>query len=43
MLLTTLSCILAAACADGPQQIPLWPKGAPGFESRRDEPEQAKD
>ncbi|MDN5286831.1 MAG: alpha/beta hydrolase [Mucilaginibacter sp.] len=23
--------------------IPLWPKGAPGFESRRDEPEQAKD
>ena len=26
-----------------PQQIPLWPGGAPGFESRRDEPEQAKD
>lgn len=24
-------------------QIPLWPKGAPGFENRRDEPEQAKD
>jgi acetyl esterase/lipase len=23
--------------------IPLWPKGAPGFESRRNEPEQAKD
>ena len=24
-------------------QIPLWPKGAPGFESRRNEPEIAKD
>lgn len=23
--------------------IPLWPNGAPGFENRRDEPEQAKD
>lgn len=26
-----------------PQVIPLWEKGAPGFEARRDEPEQAKD
>lgn len=26
-----------------PQQIPLWPGGAPGFENRRDEPEQARD
>src|SRR5580692_10601857 len=26
-----------------PTVIPLWPKGAPGFENRRDEPEQAKD
>ncbi len=26
-----------------PQQIPLWPNGAPGFESRRNEPEIAKD
>ncbi len=45
MLLTTLACILAAAAsgADGPEEIPLWPKGAPGFESRRDEPEVAKD
>jgi acetyl esterase/lipase len=24
-------------------EIPLWPNGAPGFESRRDEPTQAKD
>lgn len=23
--------------------IPLWPQGAPGFENRKDEPEQAKD
>ncbi|HEX2851838.1 MAG TPA: alpha/beta hydrolase [Opitutaceae bacterium] len=26
-----------------PQVVPLWPNGAPGFESRRDEPEQARD
>ncbi len=26
-----------------PQQVPLWPNGAPGFESRRNEPELAKD
>ncbi|GAB2563541.1 alpha/beta hydrolase [Spirosoma areae] len=26
-----------------PFEIPLWPKGAPGFEDRRNEPEQAKD
>jgi len=26
-----------------PQVIHLWPNGAPGFESRKDEPEQAKD
>lgn len=25
------------------EQIPLWPNGAPGFESRRNEPEVAKD
>jgi acetyl esterase/lipase len=29
--------------ADGPQVIPLWERGAPGFEDRRNEPEQAKD
>ncbi|CAN5229703.1 alpha/beta hydrolase [soil metagenome] len=32
-----------AFAEDGPQQIPLWPNGAPGFEGRRNEPEQAKD
>jgi acetyl esterase/lipase len=29
--------------ADPPQVIPLWEKGAPGFEERRNEPEQARD
>jgi acetyl esterase/lipase len=29
--------------ADEPQPTPLWPNGAPGFESRRDEPQTAKD
>jgi acetyl esterase/lipase len=45
MLLTTFALLLAASAtgADGPERIPLWPKGAPGFESRRDEPEVAKD
>src|ERR1700704_2872555 len=28
---------------ENPQTIFLWANGAPGFESRRDEPEQAKD
>lgn len=30
-------------CAAEPQVISLWEKGAPGFEDRRNEPEQAKD
>ena len=29
--------------ADEPKVIPLWGNGAPGFEDRRNEPEQAKD
>jgi len=29
--------------ADEPQVIPLWEKGAPGFEERRNEPEVARD
>ncbi len=29
--------------ADEPQVVPLWEKGAPGFEDRRNEPELAKD
>src|SRR5438876_434143 len=31
------------ARAEEPQVIPLWEKGAPGFEDRRNEPELAKD
>lgn len=38
-----LFCILVTTGIAAPQVIPLWEKGAPGFESRRDEPEQAKD
>lgn len=34
---------LAFTNADAQQVIPLWDAGAPGFESRRDEPEQHKD
>ena len=45
MIMTALACLIASTSigADGPEVIPLWPKGAPGFEGRRDEPEQAKD
>ncbi len=35
--------ILPALAQDQPRVIPLWPNGAPGFESRRNEPEIAKD
>ena len=38
---TLLSNFLQAQ--ETPQQISLWPGGAPGFESRRDEPERAGD
>lgn len=45
ILLLTLftSQLHAQEIQEVPKQIPLWPKGAPGFENRRDEPEQAKD
>jgi acetyl esterase/lipase len=33
---------LAASAQEVPQVIPLWPQGAPGFEDRRNEPEQAQ-
>lgn len=40
-----LLCILftPVLAEEQPQQIPLWPSGVPGFESRRNEPEIAKD
>jgi acetyl esterase/lipase len=34
---------VALHAADGPQVISLWERGAPGFEDRRNEPEQARD
>lgn len=45
-LLITVALLLAALpltaqAQPAPQVIPLWEKGAPGFEDRRDEPEQA--
>jgi acetyl esterase/lipase len=36
-------CSWVAAAAQAQQVIPLWEKGAPGFESRRNEPEQHED
>jgi acetyl esterase/lipase len=45
-LITGLFILFARVTASAqtqPMVIPLWEKGAPGFESRRDEPEQAKD
>ncbi|HET7811661.1 MAG TPA: alpha/beta hydrolase [Steroidobacteraceae bacterium] len=43
----TIACFVlalsASICAQAQQVIPLWEKGAPGFEARRDEPEQHKD
>lgn len=33
----------AVSAQKQPQQIPLWPQGAPGFEHLRNEPEEAKD
>jgi acetyl esterase/lipase len=35
--------VLACTSAQAQQVIPLWERGAPGFESRRDEPEQHQD
>jgi acetyl esterase/lipase len=37
------SVLAVAPAAAQERQIPLWPNGAPGFESRRNEPEIAKD
>jgi acetyl esterase/lipase len=45
MTATTFAWILATATlgAEKPEVVPLWPNGAPGFESRRREAELAKD
>ena len=39
--LVLAAALLAPCAASAQQQIPLWPNGAPGFESRKDIPEQA--
>jgi acetyl esterase/lipase len=39
----TISLFTLPRLADAQQVIPLWKNGAPGFEARRDEPEQHKD
>jgi acetyl esterase/lipase len=38
-----VSLLTSPLWAAEPQLISLWPQGAPGFEDRRDEPEQAQD
>ena len=40
-----IACIIAISnpFQAAPPAVPLWEKGAPGFESRRNEPEEAKD
>src|SRR5688572_12933474 len=35
--------LLTASLTQTPQVIPLWTSGAPGFESRRNEPEEKKE
>jgi acetyl esterase/lipase len=42
-LLAALSLPLATTAQSVPDVIHLWPNGAPGFESRKDMPEEAKD
>jgi acetyl esterase/lipase len=42
-LASTILLLAAGAATQAQQVVPLWEKGAPGFESRRDEPEQHKD
>lgn len=41
--ITALFILASKLNAEEPQVIHLWPNGAPGFEDRRNEPEQAKD
>src|SRR4051812_48488430 len=43
LLFVTIMPVAAAMAQDTPQVIHLWPNGAPGYESRRNEPEEAKD
>jgi acetyl esterase/lipase len=40
---TLLACAISSLAFAEPQVIPLWERGAPGFENRRTEPEEARD
>jgi acetyl esterase/lipase len=42
-IFTLIVCLLPAIVLAQEVQIPLWPNGAPGFESKRNEPEAARD
>jgi len=42
-VLYLLFCLMPVTALAQPQVVPLWENGAPGFEDRRDEPEQAAD
>src|SRR5476649_2341802 len=42
-VLFVLSIFTGRLRAETPEVIHLWPNGAPGYEARKDEPEQAKD
>jgi acetyl esterase/lipase len=41
--MAAVALISAAGAQTGPQVIPLWNQGAPGFESRKEIPEEARD
>lgn len=43
LILLALAVSTHGFCQQPSLEIPLWPNGAPGFESRRNEPTQAKD
>jgi hypothetical protein len=43
LVLVALAATSLKLWAGGPQVMPLWEQGAPGFEERRNEPEQAGD
>jgi acetyl esterase/lipase len=43
ILVTVATCAQLTFGSEEPREIALWPNGAPGFESRKDEPPLAKD
>ncbi|MGD0940814.1 MAG: alpha/beta hydrolase [Terracidiphilus sp.] len=43
VLVSSIALCVVVSAQPSPQVIPLWDKGAPGFENRKDEPEQAQD